>query len=265
MTIPRHWDRVAWWIGVAGLVAVWGWLLIAQPVVIGKPFGVDAMAYHGASLANPYTGPQVGMPGAYLYPPPFIQVLTPLRLLPWEVFIAVWLALELVVLAWLIGPALGLLVLAIPFVLAEVAIGNVHLFMAAALVLGLRHPAGWAFIALTKPTVGAVGTWHLFRGEWRHAGVALMTTLGIVAISLLLGADLWIAWLDRMRADTGTAGTGWMISLTIRVVLASALVGFAARRRQPVFLPVAAYLALPIPWAEGLTLLAAIPRLARSR
>jgi hypothetical protein len=265
MTRERDWARIAWWIGAAGLVGVWVALLVLQPDVIGKPFGVDAMAYHGASLSDPYTGPKVGLPGAYLYPPPFIQILTPLRLLPWELFIALWLALELVALAWLIGPALGLLVLAIPFVLAEVAIGNVHLFMAVALVVGLRQPAAWAFIGLTKPTVAAVGTWHLFRGEWRHAGIALLTTLGVVAISVLVGVDLWVAWLDRMRGDTGTAGPVWMISLAVRILLALVIVWFAARRRQPIFLPVAAFLALPIPWAEGLTLLAAIPRLARLR
>lgn len=265
MTRGRDWARIAWWIGAAGLVVVWAALLLVQPEVMGKPFGVDAAAYHGASLSDPYAGPDVGRPGAYLYPPPFIQVLTPLRLLPWELFIALWLALELVALAWLLGPALGLLVLAIPFVLGEVAIGNVHLFMAVALVLGLRHPSTWAFIGLTKPTVGVVGSWHLFRGEWREAGIAILTTLGIVALSVLVGADLWVAWIERMRGDTGTAGPAWMASLALRLLLALAIVWFAARRKQPIFLPVAAYLALPIPWAEGLTLLAAIPRLARAR
>jgi len=265
MTGGRDWVRIARWVGAAGLVAVWVALLVLQPDVIGKPFGVDAMAYHSASLSDPYTGPQIGLPGAYLYPPPFIQVLTPLRLLPWEIFIALWLALELVALAWLVGPALGLLVLAIPFVLAEVAIGNVHLFMAVALVLGLRLPSTWAFIGLTKPTVAVVGSWHLFRGEWRQAGIALVTTLGVIAISVLVGADLWAAWLERMRGDTGTAGPAWMVSLAVRIVMALAIVWYAARRRRAIFLPVAAFLALPIPWAEGLTLLAAIPRLARIR
>jgi hypothetical protein len=134
-----------------------------------------------------------------------------------------------------------------------------------ALVLALRQPATWSFIGLTKPTVAVVGMWHLFRREWRQAGIALVTTLGVVAISVMVGADLWVAWFERMRGDTGTAGPAWIVSLAVRILLALLIVWFAARRRRPIFLPVAAFLALPIPWAEGLTLLAAIPRLARIR
>ncbi len=137
--------------------------------------------------------------------------------------------------------------------------------MAIALVLAVRHPAAWSFISLTKPTVAAVGVWHLFRGEWRMAGVGVLSTLAVVAISVLLGADLWAAWIDRMAGDTGTAGPAWMVALGVRILLALGIVWFAARRRRPIFLPIAAFLALPIPWAEGLTLLAAIPRLARIR
>lgn len=258
------WMRLARWAGVIGLAVVWLTLLVLQPDVTGKPFGVDAMAYHASSLSNPYDGPQIGLPGAYLYPPPFIQLLTPLRLLPWELFIAVWLALELTALAWLLTPAIALIVLAVPYVLAEVAIGNVHLFMAVAMVIGIRHPAAWAFIGLTKPTVGVVAIWHVFRGEWRAVGIAAAATAGVVGLSVMLTPDLWLAWINRMRGDTGTAGVEWMVALGVRVVLAASIVWLAARRNRPIFLPLAAFLALPIPWLEGLTLLAAIPRLARN-
>lgn len=253
----------AWWPGAIGLIAAWAVLLILQPDVTGKPFGVDAMAYHSASMEDPYGGPQVGLPGAYLYPPPFLQALTPLRALPWDMFIALWIGLQLLALAWLVGPLLGLLLLVVPFVLAEVAIGNIHLFMAVAIVLGVRgSPATWAFVALTKPTVGVVGLWHVFRREWWQASVGVMVTLFIVALSVGVGGDVWLAWLDRMRADTATAGPAWMTSLVIRISMAVAIIWIAAARRRPAFLPVAAFVALPIPWPEGLTLLAAIPRLA---
>lgn len=265
MSRDIDWLRVARWVGVAGLAVVWVLLLVLQPDVTGKPFGVDAMAYHGSPMANPYDGPQVGLPGAYLYPPPFIQLLTPLRLLPWELFIALWLALELAALAWLLSPAIALLALAIPYVLAEVAIGNVHLFMAVAMVIGIRRPAAWAFVALTKPTVAVVATWHIFRREWSAAGIASLTTAAIVIGSVLLAPGLWVAWIDRMRGDTGTAGSAWMVALGIRIVLAGVITWLAARRSRPIFLPLAAFIALPIPWLEGLTLFAAMPRLARSR
>lgn len=87
-------------------------------------------------------------------------------------------------------------------------------------------------------------------------------TLLIVALSVWIGGDLWVAWLERMRGDTGTAGPAWMTSLAIRMGVAVGINGIAASHRRPAFLPVAAFLALPIPWPEGLTLLAAIPRLA---
>lgn len=260
-----EWRRIASWAGVAGLVAVWIVLLILQPEVTSKPFGVDARAYHSAPSDNPYGGPPVGMPGAYLYPPPFIQALLPLRLLPWEVFIALYVAAELVALAWLLSPPIALLSLAIPPVLAEVTIGNVHLFMAVAIVLAVRHhPAAWAFLALTKPSVVVVGTWHLLRGQWGEAAVGAGMTLGIAAVSVLVGFDLWVAWVERMTDDTDTAGPVWMASLVARMALASMIVAVAAWRQQPAFLPIAAFVALPIPWLEGLTLLAAVPRLLRS-
>lgn len=265
MSRDIDWLPLARWVGIAGLAVVWVALLVLQPDVTGKPFGVDAMAYHGSPMANPYDGPQVGLPGAYLYPPPFIQLLTPLRLLPWELFIALWLALELAALAWLLSPAIALLALAIPYVLAEVAIGNVHLFMAVAMVIGIHRPAWWAFVALTKPTVAVVATWHIFRGEWRAAVIAAVATAVVAIASILIAPDLWVAWIDRMRGGTGTAGSTWMVALAVRVVLAGGIAWFAARRNRPVFLPLAAFIALPIPWLEGLTLFAAIPRLVRSR
>lgn len=263
-TRSLEWRTTAWWAGAAGLAAVLIALLLLQPDVTNKPFGVDARAYHSSPYSNPYGGPQVGLAGAYLYPPPFIQALLPLRLLPWEVFIALYVALELVALAWLLSPPIALLSLAIPYVLAEVAIGNIHVFMAVAIVLAVKHqPAAWAFLALTKPSVVVVGAWHLFRGRWGQAAGAVGVTVAIGAISMLVDFDLWVAWVKRMTADTDTAGPIWMASLAVRMSFAAMVVAFAAWRQRPAFLPIAAFVALPIPWLEGLTLLAAIPRLMR--
>jgi hypothetical protein len=49
----------------------------------------------------------------------------------------------------------------------------------------------------------------------------------------------------------------------VRIVLAGPLGWCAERRNRPAFPPIALYLALPIPWLEGLTMLAAVPRLLR--
>jgi hypothetical protein len=58
-------------------------------------------------------------------------------------------------------------------------------------------------------------------------------------------------------------GPAWTAFLVARVVLAGLLAWLAGRRNRPAFLPIALYLALPIPWLEGLTMLAAVPRLLR--
>lgn len=252
-------------IGVVGLAGFWAWATVTHPEINGKPFGVDAQAYWGADLADPYSGPAAGLPGAYLYSPAFLQAFAPLRLLPWDAFMALWLAAELVALAWLISPLGALALLAFPPALSEVLIGNIHIFLAVALVVSIRHPAAWTLAMLTKPTLGVGVMWYAARREWRALAMALGATLLLAVLSFALSPELWFAWVERLRGAETRGGIAWSIFLGIRLLLAVALVGYAGWRKRPAFLPVALYLALPIPWLEGLTLLAAAPRLAQQR
>src|SRR5687768_13841119 len=64
------------------LAVRWFMLLTSDDPILAA----DAYTYWSAPYDNPYDGPRLGLPGAYLYPPPFIQALAPLRLLPWETF-----------------------------------------------------------------------------------------------------------------------------------------------------------------------------------
>ena len=63
----------------------------------------------------------------------------------------------------------SLVLLAFPPLALELFHGNVHLFMAVAIVVGFRFPAAWAFVTLTKvsPGVGAL----LVCIPWRVAEV----------------------------------------------------------------------------------------------
>ena len=74
------------------------------------------------------------------------------------------------VLYWLVRPwPWALLILLLPWTY-ELFVGQVHLFIAAAIVLGFRWPALWAFNILTKVTPGVGLLWFLVRREWRSLG-----------------------------------------------------------------------------------------------
>jgi uncharacterized membrane protein (UPF0136 family) len=263
----RGWDWVPWlqWAGAIGLGIFWIWANFTQPNPGGKPFGVDALAYWGTTLANPYAGAAAGLPGAYLYSPAFLQAFSPLQLLPWQAFIGLWLAFQLIALAWLMTPAGALVLLAFPPVASEVLIGNIHVFLAVALVLAIRRPAMWMLALLTKPSLAAGIAWYVGRGEWRALSWTLAAS-GIVAlISFVVAPALWFEWAGRMLGAGDRGGIAWTVFLVARVLAAAVLAWWAGRRNRPAFLPVALYLALPIPWLEGLTMLAAVPRLLARR
>ena len=113
--------------------------------------------------------------GAYLYSPAFAQLIRPLTILPWPIFVTIWTAFNLAIVWWLLGrwslPAM--LFLPIPF---EIVSGNVHLMYAAAIVLGFRASFTWALPILTKVTPGIGLAWFAVRREWRQLGLALGVT-----------------------------------------------------------------------------------------
>ena len=116
--------------------------------------GIDARAYWRVDLAHPYASSGVGEFSTYLYSPAFAQFLSPLYVLPFEAFFVLWTAASVSVLYWLVRPwPWALLILLLPWTY-ELFVGQVHLFIAAAIVLGFRWPSLWAFNILTKVTPG---------------------------------------------------------------------------------------------------------------
>lgn len=227
---------------------------------------VDAYTYWNAPYDDPYAGPRLGLPGAYLYTPAFLQVIAPLRLLPWELFHAVWALIGFGALVYLVGPIGGAIALTVlSFVARDILVGNIHLMLGAAIVIGLRHPAAWAFPALTKVTPGVGMAWFIGRREWRRAGIALGVTALVAGASFAIGPDLWFAWLDRMRGDAQTAGGPYQLVIALRTVLAAALVAYAGWRNQAWIVPIAVVLALPVLWPDSLAILLACFPLFRAR
>lgn len=255
-----HVRRAASAIALAYLAVRWYLLLISGDPILAA----DAYTYWSAPYSNPYPGPQLGLPGAYLYPPPFIQALAPLRLLPWEAFHGLWAAIGFGALIFLVGPVGGALAVSLlPFIYRDLLVGNVHLMLGATLVLGLRYPVLWAFPILTKLTPGVGVLWFAVRREWGRLLVAIGLTAAIALISILLTPDLWAAWLDRMQSDSGRAGGTYLAILALRLAVSGAIVLYAGWRSRAWLIPIAVVIALPILWPDSLAiLLACFPMLA---
>ena len=218
--------------------------------------GIDARAYWGVDLAHPYASSAVGEHSTYLYSPAFAHFLSPLYILPFEAFFVLWTAASIAVLYWLVRPwPWALLILLLPWTY-ELFVGQVHLFIAAAIVLGFRWPSLWAFNILTKVTPGVGLLWFLVRREWRPLGIALGTTVAITALSFVLAPTAWLDWLAFLRGSTGSGELLYpRIAAAAVIVTAGALTG----RRWTI--PVAVWLALPVVWIESWVILLAIIRL----
>jgi hypothetical protein len=262
----RNWLRLAW--RAASLMAlaylVWHWWMLLPDQ--GGIHGVDARTYWGVPLDDPYPGPQVGLPGAYLYSPAFLQALVPLRALPWQIFHAVWLAGGIAAAIYMVGPvgaalAIGLL----PFVERDLFVGNIHLMLGAAMVIGMRYPAAWSVVLLTKVTPGVGLLWFAVRAEWRQLATAISLTLAIAAVSFVLAPGLWFEWVVRLTGGSGTAGSGYMLFLVARLIFAAGLVVVGAKTDRAWLVPVAATIAVPIIWPDSLAMLIAAVPLVRWR
>jgi Glycosyltransferase family 87 len=218
--------------------------------------GIDARAYWRVDLAHPYVSSAVGEYSTYLYSPAFAQVLSPLYVLSFDAFFVLWTIASVAVLYWLVRPwPWALLILFLPWTY-ELFVGQVHLFIAAVIVLGFRYPALWAFAILTKVTPGVGLLWFLVRREWRALGIALGTTAIVALISFVLSPTAWFDWYAFLRGSTGSGELLYpRIAAAGLVVIAGALTG----RRWVV--PIAVWLALPVVWIESWVILLAIIRL----
>lgn len=254
----------------AGVVlAVVAWLVVilgSDPsIVVTDPLSgrlvtaQDARSYFGLDLSDLYRGRgDWNAVGAYPYSPAFAQLVAPLGLLPWPLFVAAWTALLLGALYLLTGPALFLVGLGVAAM--ELAGGNISLLLALAVVAGFRWPWTWAFLLLTKITPGVGLLWFALRREWRPLGIALAATAVIAAVSFAVLPDAWGDWLAVLRANAGKGGT-WAavpVPLMIRAPIAVALVAWGAPRDQRWVVPVAAMLALPALWYGALSMLLAV-------
>jgi hypothetical protein len=247
---------------IAGLIFAGYLFVVVAPQT--RTVGFDAFAYWHLDIENPYTR-GAGEFGAFTYTPVAARLFAPAAVLPWITFLWLWLAVLVATVVWL-GWRQTLLVLAFPPVAAELYHGNIHLLMAAAIALGFRYPAAWAFILLTKVTPGIGLLWFAVRREWRPLGIALGVTAALAAVSLLVDGRLWELWLNGAILRVAQEGVGQPtlpIPLALRLPAAALLVIWGAFTNRRWTVPVAATLALPVPWFSGLAILACLPALNR--
>ncbi len=256
------------------VLAVWGLLaavlLVVLMTALAEPFepdsfgpGHDARAYWAAPLDEPYEPGSVGHESAYLYSPAFLTALSPLRALPWPLFVGLWTMGLLAVLFWLARPLLflPLLLLALP----ELWGGNITILLAAAIVLGFSRSFAWAFPLLTKVTPGVGVLWFAVRREWLNFAIAVAATMAVIAAVALFTPGMWAEWFQLLLSSTGssTVPGSVPIPLVARLPLAAAVIVFAAWRGEKWLLPVGVLLAMPVIWWGSLALLTASVALRR--
>jgi len=244
---PRTLDTRYLW-RIAQALALGGVLFVAGGIALSGYKG-DAYIYWQASHlpADLYAGTWNHDAFSYVYPPIFAQLLMPLGLLPYPIFFAVWVAVETAALIWLAGPllAFGAVLLYEPFQ-HELLTGNVNLMLAAAVVLAIRYPAWWAFPLLSKVTPGVGLAWYALRREWRQLGIALGITAALVAASFLTAPGLWSEWGARMGTSLAQPhNPDELLPLSVRLVIAAAVIAWGARSDRRWTMVLAAGLALP--------------------
>lgn len=259
--MPRL-GRVLSAIALAAIVVVWISLLR------GDYFN-DARAYWSVDYSNLYGNSLVGRFGTYLYSPAFAQAMWPFTLMPWMVFAVFWSGLNLALLVWMARPVLAALFLFIPFspVADEFSTGNIHLLLAAAIVIGFRFPASNALSLLTKVTPGVSVLWFLGASRLRDLGWLLGATAAIAAVSFLIAPQQWFDWIGLLRASSAVpvpADIGVIPGpLLVRVVVGAVVATGCGRLGWRWGMPVAATIALPVTWSSGLTILVALVPLYR--
>lgn len=249
------WPVARWGLFAGGLAYC---LLAVAGVVYDQgsaPVMRDAASYYYADTPYDWTDDPAGV-GEYRYAPLFLVVIAPVRLLPWELFAAVWFAAHIGVLLYLRLPWM----LAFPGVIDDVVRGNVVTFMALAAVLVVRHGMAplWASYFLTKVIPGVTIVWHAARREWRAFVIGLGVTAALVGGGWLVNPQLWEAWFDTLLASQETYPQFAVTApVWLRVVGGVAISLYAGLTGRAWLLPIGILVAMPGWWPYSFAILVA--------
>ncbi len=249
----------------------YGFLVLIQQGILssGGSGGIDTLAYWtaGSRILNggELYGSGVGQMAAFLYPPLFAQAISAFSLLPFPVAVWMWRGVELLCLRVAVGSwrACGIVILIFPPVLAELHAGNVHLVIAAAVACAIRGEGRLLVpTVLTKFACLAALPAGLCRDP---RGIALGTMVAGLAVScsVAVAPALWFDYVHFLTAARPEA-YGWYdigasVPLSLRLGAAGVLALAATRWAR--LAAMAATLALPVLWFDGLSVaVAAVAR-----
>ena len=253
---------------VVSRLAVSAFVLVVAIFVAVRLLGIypwnerifDLWAYWSTRGDLDYSSARPGDSGAYLYSPAFAHLIAPLAALPLPVFTAAWTAFLAAVFYWLAGWRAFFIGVLAP-VTMSIAIGQLDMLMAAAIVIGFRYPVAWVLPIITKVTPGIGVLWYAARGEWRSVGIALGATAAVVSLSMAVDPRAWASWLEmvlRFELPTSAAGVYLPVPVWVRLPIVALVIVFAARTNRRWLLPVAVCFSLPTVWLNTPTILVAI-------
>ena len=239
--------------GILMAIAYWVMLTFGD-----LSLSVDAHYYWAADPANLYPHPELAEKNGYNYSPAFELAVAWGRVVPFEVFVAIWRAILLAALVYLAGP-FTLFVLFWGPVASEINAANIQILLALAVVVGFRWPGAWAFVILTKLSPAVAMLWFVVRREWRALGIAAVTTVVLVSVALLLPSrDQWPGYLALISSGSAPSVSPFYLSLWQRLPFAIAIVVVGAWRGWRWTVPVAATLALPVFYFTSLAMLVGV-------
>ena len=211
------------------------------------PDARDAHAYYVADLGHLYSR-AAGSADAYIYPPLLAQVVQPLQALPWPAFATLVRVGNVAALGIAAGPFTAPLLLTLP-VTDELGYGNINLWLGLLVVAGLRWPALWSGVLLTKVTPGVGLLWFVGRRDWRGLLIAVGATVAVAGLAIVLAPGAWADWLAFIRAPSSDPSS--LLGGTffpVRFVVAALLATWAGYRNQAWALVTASWFAVPLLW-----------------
>jgi hypothetical protein len=147
----------------------------------------------------------------------------------------------------------------------ELAFRNVHLILAALIVLGLRVWPGFLAIgAAIKIAPGLGLVYFLAARRWRDAAIVAGVGVAILAVSVVVSPDAWTAFAAEANRHSGSSASLIPVAYPVRAVAGFVLAaagGFLLARSQraaEVLLVVGIVVASPSLYTTALSMLVAI-------
>jgi hypothetical protein len=117
-------------------------------------------------------------------------------------------------------------------------------------------------VALTKVTPAIGALWHLVRRDWGALTGMIAALAVVIVLSLLAGFEAWPAWIGMLVTQDRPVGIAILpVPLSVRLVIAAAVLAWGATHDRPWTVPLACLLALPAVWPTSPAMLLGVTAL----